>query len=62
MGVKMTKKDYILLAKVIKETLENNPEYYRITLHHLVNNLATEFNQDNPMFNKSKFHQAIFGG
>jgi hypothetical protein len=63
MGELMTEKDYILIAKVINETINENPMYHptRIVFHDLVDRLAKELKQDNIRFEKDKFIRAVFG-
>jgi len=53
----MSKKDYIAIAKIIKNQLGNT--------HHLtplVNTLSSYFADDNPQFDKIKFRNACLNG
>jgi hypothetical protein len=50
----MTKKDYILIAKVIKARQENSPVSYK----YLVKDLCIELEKDNQAFNTERFYQA----
>ena len=62
----MTKKDYALVAKCIKRMIEDNKNgevsqyqyWLRVILGHLVGKLVSEFQIDNPKFNKDKFIKA----
>jgi hypothetical protein len=51
----MSKKDYILLASVIKKTKLSNKDEDRIVLNDLAFNLADELQKDNPAFNRTTF-------
>ena len=53
----MTKKDYIALAKLIKdETIPNNPKH--INKDGFLVSLCIYLKSDNPNFNESKFREA----
>jgi len=59
----MTKKDYILIAKVIKKHFESYPEYYtegnaNFHLSELVKSLAEELKMENNRFDYVKFLSA----
>lgn len=51
----MTKKDYVLIAKVLADSI-----FYedRDTLNDVAYNLACEFEKDNPKFDKGRFLKA----
>jgi hypothetical protein len=56
----MTKKDYIIIAKVIYKHYGNRIDYYsdsenNLALGDLVLELATELAKDNPRFDRSRF-------
>lgn len=56
----MTKKDYIIIAKVIHEHYGNRLDHYHdsannVALGDLVNHFANAFQRDNPRFDKQKF-------
>jgi hypothetical protein len=65
---KMTKKDYIALAKLIK----NERQYFKdwqefgigtiqVPLDHFVSGLCYILKSDNPLFNETKFREACNG-
>ncbi len=51
----MTKKDYVLIAKVFKITNSVEKSYGRWTIVDVAKNLATELEKENPLFNREKF-------
>lgn len=57
----MTKKDYILIARVLAESNwpfdDNRAEFLR----EIVDDLCRVFQSDNPNFNFFKFAEAVFG-
>ena len=58
----MTKKDYALVAKCVSAMLDKYPvdthRLQRIAVYNLVGKLVSEFQLDNPKFNKDKFIKA----
>ena len=53
----MTRKDYELIAKAIKRSVEGVPSKKgdMVLIRHTVNCIAEEMSIDNPKFNKEKF-------
>jgi hypothetical protein len=51
----MTKKDYILIAKLLKNANEDN---YDNALEPLINWFADDLQEDNPRFNREMFLKA----
>lgn len=52
----MTKKDYILIANALRESLENS------TFKSIVYNIEKALKSDNPRFDRDKFIDYIFQG
>ncbi len=55
----MTKKDYILIAKALKETFvsfqRNDQTDKRTGVVHAIEHIATVLGQDNPRFDRDRF-------
>lgn len=63
----MTRKDYIRLARAIRNTnahnLEGNrSEDFARAINLVIENIERELYEDNPRFQRDKFRSAIFGG
>ena len=58
--MKMTKKDYIKIARIIKDsTLDNtNKVFNTIAKDMLINELSTMFKRDNSLFDRHRFKEA----
>lgn len=54
----MSKKDYVLLANLIKETKANHSGKELCSLLTFSEKLIEALGQDNPRFNKDRFRQA----
>ena len=62
----MTKKDYIIIARQLKNTLENMREYEQVikkmspseVFEAVIKDMCTMFVQDNPKFDAQKFAKA----
>lgn len=55
----MTKKDYIKLAKVLKDSISEEGD--GLELDRLVIRIADMFKEDNPRFDYDRFHDAVYG-
>lgn len=55
--IKLTKKDYVLIARAIKGGTVYHDERY-INKVSFVNDLIEQLEKDNPLFNRSKFREA----
>lgn len=62
-GTKVTRKDYILLAKTIRETMDDNAgnEEVQTEIILMVSRMASRLKQDNYRFDRDKFYQAALG-
>ena len=59
----MTKKDYIKLAKILNETLNQvqDPNVHsRLAFDYMVSHLCTMLKEDNDRFNNQKFRDAVY--
>lgn len=65
----MTRKDYVLIATVIRQTVElvrlrlggGKQRAALDTLEDLINRLSEDLQIDNPRFNGAKFRRAAYG-
>ena len=57
-GSKMTQKDYIKIAKVLRESLRQM--YHGDLLLPTIERFVSMLEVDNPRFNRETFHKAIF--
>lgn len=55
----MTKKDYVLLANVLRN-IANRARYGEVTFNDVLNEFIKCLEQDNPKFKRSKFEEAVF--
>jgi len=54
----MTKKDYNLIAKVMKKSFERD---IKPSLNSFLNDLMYALQKENPKFDKDKFVEAVYG-
>ncbi len=54
----MTRKDYVLIARVIKESMRDTKDGKKIIIDSLVDNMAHELYHDNARFDYNRFAKA----
>lgn len=56
----MTKKDYFLIAWVIRKTMNEEKSSLSNFVYRLIENLSDAMLKDNPRFDKDKFRKEIY--